>query len=120
MTEPTSIPKPAEIIAPDTVCTLEEICLACHVDTDWVAGLVEHGVIEPTGAAMPDWHFTCLAIVRVARAKRLERDLHLNTPGIALVLELLDEIEALRSRLKAHEGHRSAVNGTKDHDPDQP
>ena len=100
MTEPTSSPLPADIIAADTLCTLEEICLACHVDADWVAGLVDHAVIEPAGAAMSDWHFTSLAIVRVARAKRLERDLSLNTPGIALVLELLDEIEALRSRLK--------------------
>jgi chaperone modulatory protein CbpM len=104
MTEPTSILEPAEIISRDAVCTLEQICLACHVDADWVAGLVEHGVIEPAGAAMSDWQFTSLAIVRVARAKRLERDLSLNTPGIALVLELLDEIEALRSRLKASPG----------------
>ena len=40
MTTPSSIPEPAEIIVPDTVCTLDEICLACHVDADWVAGLV--------------------------------------------------------------------------------
>lgn len=104
MIEPTSITPPAEIIAPDTVCTLEEICLACRVDANWVAGLVEHGVIEPAGAAMSDWQFTAVAIVRVARAKRLERDLSLNTPGIALALELLDEIEILRSRLKAYAG----------------
>ena len=104
MTTPSSIPEPAEIIVPDTVCTLDEICLACHVDADWVAGLVEHGVIEPAGAAMSDWQFTGLAIVRVARAKRLERDLSLNAPGIALVLELLDEIDALRVRLQADVG----------------
>ncbi len=120
MTEPTSPTPPPEIMASDMVCTLEEICLACHVGADWVSGLVEHGVIEPAGTAMSEWRFTSLAIVRVARAKRLERDLSLNVPGIALALELLDEIEVLQSRLKACLGAPNASNRTKDHDRDQP
>ena len=37
------------------------------------------------------------------RAHRLQRDLGLNLAGVALALELLDEIEALRSRISALE-----------------
>ena len=58
------------------------------------------------GGGRSDWQFTSLAIIRVARAKRLERDLSLNPPGVALALDLLDEIEDLRSRLKAFETQR--------------
>ena len=37
---------------------------------------------------------------RVRRAQRLQRDLGVNTPGIALALELLEEVESLRARLR--------------------
>ena len=90
-----------ELIEPDAMCTLEELCHACNVQAAWVAELVDHGVIEPAGRTQTDWQFTSVSIVRVAKAKRLERDLSLNPPGVALVLELLDEIEELRSCLKS-------------------
>ena len=103
MTDKTSSSFTAETIETDAVCTLKELCLACNVEADWIAELVEHAVIEPIGETGSDWQFASLSIVRVAKAKRLERDLSLNAPGVALVLELLDEIEDLRSRLKAYE-----------------
>ena len=37
---------------------------------------------------------------------RLERDFALNTPGVALALDLLDEIDDLRSRLRSLENQR--------------
>ena len=104
MTDKTSSSISSEIIETGAACTLEELCLACNVEADWIAELVEHAVIEPIGETGSYWQFASLSIVRVAKAKRLERDLSLNTPGVALVLELLDEIEELRSRLSAFEG----------------
>lgn len=93
----------SEIIETGTICSLEELCLACNVDAKWIAELVEHGVIEPIGSTGSDWQFASVSIVRVAKAKRLERDLSLNPPGVALVLDLLQEIEDLRSRLNTFE-----------------
>ena len=90
---------PAEIVTAETACTLEELCLSCNVEPDWIAALVEIGAIEPIGESRSNWIFAEVNVVRVAKAKRLERDLGLNTPGVALALELLDEIEELRSRL---------------------
>ena len=84
------------------VLTFDEICNFCQVDADWVVELVEHGAIEPIGRARSDWQFTRLSYLRIARAKRLERDLALNPPGVALALDLLDEIEELRSQLWSH------------------
>ncbi|MGE0628376.1 MAG: chaperone modulator CbpM [Hyphomicrobiaceae bacterium] len=92
-----------EIVTIGPSCTLSELCVSCKVDADWVATLVEYGVIEPTGRQPSEWQFSSLAVVRIARARRLERDLSLNPPGIALALELLDEIEELRARLRFHE-----------------
>jgi chaperone modulatory protein CbpM len=91
----------AEIVTADITCSLDELCLACNVDADWVAALIEHGAVEVevSGAVRSEWTFARLTAVRIAKAKRLERDLGLNLPGVALALELLDEIEALRSQL---------------------
>ena len=100
MSEPTPDNAACEIVAPDALCTLEDLCVACNVETGWVVALVEHGVIEPLGRSQSEWQFSSLAVLRVARARRLERDLSLDAPGIALVLELLDEIDQLRARLK--------------------
>jgi chaperone modulatory protein CbpM len=92
----------AEIVTSDMACTLEELCLSCSVEADWIVALVEYGVIEPVGKQRTEWMFAKLAVVRVAKAKRLERDLGLNTPGVALALDLLDEIEELRTQLASH------------------
>jgi chaperone modulatory protein CbpM len=91
------------IIETSTLCTLDELCLACDVEAGWVVELVEHGVIEPAQQAGSSWQFASLSIDRVAKAKRLGRDLDLNPTGLALVLDLLDEIEILRSRMREME-----------------
>lgn len=98
----------AELLDRAEVCTLEELCHACKADANWIAELVEHGVIEPIGDAGMPWRFEGLTIVRVAKAQRLERDLGLNTAGIAMVLDLIEEIEGLRARLEAFEGPAGA------------
>jgi chaperone modulatory protein CbpM len=41
----------------------------------------------------------------VRAASRLARDLQINPPGIALALDLLDEIEALKTRAKRSPGN---------------
>jgi chaperone modulatory protein CbpM len=90
----------AELVDTTTLCTVDDLCLACNVDPAWIAELVEHGVIEPTGQVSADWRFTSLTVIRIAKAKRLERDLNLNLPGLAVVLDLLDEIDDLRAQLR--------------------
>jgi chaperone modulatory protein CbpM len=100
----------SEIIEATATYTLEELCASCNVDASWIAELVEHGVIEPEGEARSDWQFAALSVVRVAKARRLGRDLDLSAPGLALVLELLDEIEELRSRLQTLETKTANLN----------
>lgn len=88
-----------EIVESTTACTLDELCQSCQVEADWIAALVEHGALEPAGRTRAEWRFTRVSVVRVAKARRLERDLELNPPGVAVVLDLLEELETLRARL---------------------
>ena len=48
-----------------------------------------------------EWHFTGDALRRARLAVRLERDLELNLAGVALAVELIEEIEQLRRQLRS-------------------
>lgn len=79
--------------------TLAELCSACTVHAERVVELVEEGVLEPRGDDARRWRFpsTCLRRVRVAI--RLQTDLGVNLQGVALALQLMDEMDALQRQL---------------------
>ena len=79
--------------------SLREVCQVCDSRTEWVVELVELGILEPTGASRSEWQFPGDSLHTAMRAQRLQRDLGINLPGVALALELLEEIENLRTRL---------------------
>lgn len=83
--------------------SLDEVCEVCSIQSEWLVDLVELGIIQPTGNKRRDWRFPGSSVHTAMRARRLQRDLDLNLSGVALVLDLLDEIEHLRSRLNAIE-----------------
>lgn len=80
--------------------TLVELCRACHADSEQLVALVDEGVLAPSGDDPQAWRFDGATLPRARAALRLARDLELNAAGTALVLDLLDEIEALRSRIR--------------------
>jgi chaperone modulatory protein CbpM len=50
------------------------------------------------GESPQDWRFRGECLRRARLAWRLSHDLEINPPGVALALDLLDEISALRAR----------------------
>lgn len=78
--------------------TVEELCRACGASREVVVEMVEEGVIEPTARSGEEWIFHGETLLRARRALRLVRDLRVNWPGAALALDLLDEIDRLRTR----------------------
>ncbi len=97
-----------EIIGKDISLTLEQLCRSCALPKEQVLLLVEEGIIEPrtpTGetAVEPqteNWQFHWKSLTRVRTSIRLQNDLGLNLPGVALVLELLERIDKLERHLK--------------------
>ncbi|HEY8520490.1 MAG TPA: chaperone modulator CbpM [Gammaproteobacteria bacterium] len=79
--------------------SLTELCRMCGLHEEAVIEMVEEGIIEPRGSDRSAWRFSGVAVTRVQRVVRLQRELEVNLPGAALALELLDEIERLRRRL---------------------
>ena len=82
----------------DVSCGLEELCCLCRISTEYVVELVDEGVLVPQGPEPSQWYFDHLAIKRLQTAIRLQHDLKVNLPGVALVLDLLDEVRELRQQ----------------------
>lgn len=80
--------------------SLIDLCRACSAERTQVMALVDEGVLEPAGDRPEQWVFSGSALPRALAALRLSRDLDIGVAGAALVLELLDEIETLRARLR--------------------
>ena len=76
--------------------TLLEICRLCDVRARHIQEMVEEGIIEPQGTSPTRWRFSGLMMRRVQIVLRLERDLEVNLPGAAMIVEMLEEMETLR------------------------
>lgn len=90
----------AIIVDENTLYSIEEVCEACGIPTELLLELIEHGIIEPIGLTQSEWQFTAISLHRSQKAMRLQNDLGVNLPGIALALDLLDELKDLRARLE--------------------
>jgi len=99
MTRTVKVNNVSELLDEELEMSLDELCEACPGPNRWVVELVEEGVIEPVGDASGDWRFTGTSLARAQVALRLRRDLELNTAGIALAIDLMEEIRELRQRL---------------------
>ena len=84
----------------DDSLTLEQLCRACDVHADWIVSLVEESIIEPQGIDRCLWRFSGASLVRARSALRLQRDLGVNLAGIALALDLMEELDNLRAQIK--------------------
>lgn len=87
-----------EIFDDYTMLNVDELSRLCAVERTFIIELVEEGVLEVMEVA-PEWRFSGTALRRARTASRLQRDLQINLPGVALALELLDELEHLRRAL---------------------
>lgn len=82
--------------------SLGELCRSCAVSAEFIIEMVEEGVVEPSGERPEQWRFTGNSVRRVQRAVRLSRDLRVNLPGVALALDLMDELEKLRRQQRRY------------------
>ena len=80
--------------------TLGQLCRACDVHADWIISIVEESIIEPQGENIRFWRFSGKSMLRACSALRLQRDLGVNLAGIALALDLMEELENLRAQMK--------------------
>jgi len=56
--------------------------------------------LDPVGHKPATWRFHAVCLRRVRITRNLQQELGVNTPGAALALTLLEELEELRARLR--------------------
>jgi chaperone modulatory protein CbpM len=99
-------PVTGDLLEDDVEMSIQELCSACELSEKQVVEMVEHGVIDPVGGEPAKWRFVGVSLRRVRITRNLQRDLGVNTPGAALALELLEELDELRARLRRLERWR--------------
>ncbi len=86
------------VLDENTRCGLKELCTLCNVPAERIHEMIDEGLIEAPSSSPLQWRFTYTEIRRVQTAVHLQRDLRVNLPGCALVLDLLEELEKLRQQ----------------------
>lgn len=89
-----------QIVEEEMHLTLVELCQTCQVSEDLISAWVFEGVLEPDGQLPQEWRFSGTSLRRARLAQHLVQDMELNTPGVALALDLLDQIDMLKAQLK--------------------
>ena len=82
-----------------TFISLTEFCRLMHADHDLVVQLVENELIHPTGDDPYSWQFDAICIQRARTALSFYHSLEVNLPGLALALDLLDQIAELKTEV---------------------
>jgi len=80
--------------------TLEQLCSICALERDWLVVRVQEGLISATGSSMTEWRFTTTTLSRVRRMHEIERTYDAAPELAALVADMLEEMDALRARLR--------------------
>lgn len=84
--------------------SIEEICQSVSISEDFILELVQYSIVVPVEGGSPrEWLFNPDSVSVIKKATRLHRDLAIDLADLALVLNLLDEIDVLKdenNRLK--------------------
>lgn len=74
---------------------LDELARACGVSSEFVGELVAEGLVAPPEPG----RFGGEELARVRRICRLQRDFEANLQSVAVMLDLIDEVQRLRAAL---------------------
>lgn len=88
------------VVEDEVHMSIVELSQASRTPEDLIMAWVSEGVLSPAGSSPQDWRFSGDSLRRAKTAAHLSHDLELNTPGVALALDLLDEITSLRNQLR--------------------
>lgn len=89
--------------------TLDQLCSVCALERDWLVVRVREGLVPVTSAASGDsdarsdhtaWRFTTTTLSRVRRMHHIERSYDAAPELAALVADMLEEMDALRARVR--------------------
>ena len=87
------------LVIDDHTLNLEELACACGVDVAWLHQRLEAGLLGCCSGEGAERRFASPQLHRARRMLALERDFDANQELAALVVDLIEELQALRARL---------------------
>jgi len=87
------------IVEDEVHMTIVELSHAASTPEELIMDWVSEGLLSPVGSSPQDWRFSGDSLKRAKTAARLTRDFEINTSGLALALDLMDQISQLRAEL---------------------
>ena len=82
-----------------------ELARACRAEPGFIDTLIDEGLLEPAPTE-PARRFGSDELARVRRIQRLQADFGASLPAVAVMLDLIDEVDRLRSLLQRRGPHR--------------
>ncbi|HUX30915.1 MAG TPA: chaperone modulator CbpM [Thiobacillus sp.] len=84
----------------ETWLTLEQVAAACAVEPQWLLAHIEMGQFSHAASVAGVWRFSSASLLRARRMYQIERDFDAVPELAALVADMLEEMDALRARLR--------------------
>lgn len=84
----------------DSWLTIEQTAMACAVDPDWLLRHIQDGLFPQAESVAGIWRFSAASIRRARRMRAIECDFDAVPELAALVADLLEELDQLRSKAR--------------------
>ncbi|WP_084649252.1 chaperone modulator CbpM [Saccharospirillum impatiens] len=100
---PTVVIDEQQLVEEDVWLSLNDLCERCGLQQTLVIELVELGLVMPQTVTAERWQFQVAAVPTLHQAVRLRRELDLDWQGVAVAMDLLEQIQALRQQVRSLE-----------------
>lgn len=91
----------ATVVGKSRPLSADDLARACGEEVEWVARLVEVGIVTTSGRGPAEWRFYSADLQRALDARRLLRDYGAGLDAAALILDLSQEVRRLKAQLRA-------------------
>ncbi len=91
------------VVEEDVTYSFADLCERCALSPDELIAMVQEGLLQPRGQAPEEWIFPGNTLRRLRAALLLHRRMEVNLPGVALALDLMEELRRLRAQVEALE-----------------
>ncbi|MBJ8497470.1 chaperone modulator CbpM [Acinetobacter oleivorans] len=89
----------AEVVDEQSTFDLQQFAQACGQSPEWIIQLIEYDILSVDNT--PEAHqFIGEDVARARKAYRLQRDFDASLAAVAVMLDLIDEVQQLRKQLK--------------------
>ncbi|WP_130803598.1 chaperone modulator CbpM [Acinetobacter ihumii] len=90
----------AEIIDEQCTFDLTHFAQVSGQSPEWILQLIEYDIISSSGQSQQPL-FSGIDLIRARRAYRLQRDFDASLSAVAVMLDLIDEVQLLRRQLRS-------------------